>query len=206
MYAEPYEFPNKRSNTFFNCANIRGQIYFDDDLWFPSQRDSNEDRVSILWRHHVSLQWRHNELDGISNHQPYDYLMNCLFKRRSKKTSKFRVTGLCVGNSPLTGEFPAQRASNAENGSIWWRHHVLCFLTFNSTLPPILCNSPSRALISDDLPLPTAPTTATREPRFTRKSILEKSELLYFRLHGIMQTACRLHMLKHEQRCQYHTV
>ena len=43
---------------------------------------------------------------------------------RSKKISKFRVTGLCRGNS-LTGEFPAQRASNAENDSIWWRHHVL---------------------------------------------------------------------------------
>ena len=32
-----------------------------------------------------------------------------------KKPSKLRVTGLCVGNSPRTGEFPAQRASNAEN-------------------------------------------------------------------------------------------
>ena len=39
--------------------------------------------------------------------------------------SKLRVTGLCVGNSPGTGEFPAQMASNAENVSIWWRHHVL---------------------------------------------------------------------------------
>ena len=29
---------------------------------------------------------------------------------------------LCAGNSPVTGEFPAQRASNAENVSIWWRH------------------------------------------------------------------------------------
>ena len=44
-------------------------------------------------------------------------------RRRSKKTSKLCVTGLCVGNSPVTGEFPAQRASNAENVSIWWRHH-----------------------------------------------------------------------------------
>ena len=34
------------------------------------------------------------------------------------------VTSLCEGNSPVTGEFPAQRASNAENVSIWWRHHV----------------------------------------------------------------------------------
>ena len=32
---------------------------------------------------------------------------------------------LCVGNSPGTGEFPAQMASNAENVSIWWRHHWL---------------------------------------------------------------------------------
>ena len=46
-----------------------------------------------------------------------------VFRRRSKKTSKLRVTGLCVGNSPGTSEFPAQMASNAENVSIWWRHH-----------------------------------------------------------------------------------
>ena len=39
------------------------------------------------------------------------------------ETSKLRVTGLCVGNSPGTGEFPAQMASNAENVSIWLRHH-----------------------------------------------------------------------------------
>ena len=42
---------------------------------------------------------------------------------RSKKTSMLRITGLCAGNSPGTGEFPAQMASNAENVSIWWRHH-----------------------------------------------------------------------------------
>ena len=49
---------------------------------------------------------------------------NVLFRLRSKKTSKLRVTGLCEGNSPVTGEFPTQRASNAENVSIWWRHHI----------------------------------------------------------------------------------
>ena len=43
----------------------------------------------------------------------------------SKKTSKLCVTGLCVGNSPVTDEFPAQRASNAENISIWWHHNIL---------------------------------------------------------------------------------
>ena len=69
------------------------------------------------------LQWRHNERIGVSNHQPHDCLLNRLFRHRSKKTSKLCVTGLCTGNSPVTGEFPARRASNAENISIWWRHH-----------------------------------------------------------------------------------
>ena len=47
-----------------------------------------------------SLQWRHNDHDSVSNHQPHGYLLNRLFGRRSKKTSKLRVTGLCAGNSP----------------------------------------------------------------------------------------------------------
>ena len=49
---------------------------------------------------HVSLPWRHNDHDSVSNHQPHGCLLNRLFRRRSKKTSKLRVTGLCVGNSP----------------------------------------------------------------------------------------------------------
>ena len=61
-----------------------------------------------------TLQWRHNERDGISNHQPRDCLLNHLFRCRSKKTwklhdlktSKLPVTGLCEGNSPVTVEFP----------------------------------------------------------------------------------------------------
>ena len=70
-----------------------------------------------------SLQWRHIDHDSVSNPQPRGCLLNRLFRSRSKKTSKLRVTGLCAGNSPVTNEFPAQRASNAENVSIWWRHH-----------------------------------------------------------------------------------
>ena len=58
---------------------------------------------------HTSLHWRHNERDGVSNHQPHDCLLNGLFRRRSKKTSKLRVSGLCGGihrwpvNSPHKG-------------------------------------------------------------------------------------------------------
>ena len=49
------------------------------------------------------LHWRHNDHDGVSNHQPNDCLLNRLFGRRPKKPSKLRVTGLCAGNSPHKG-------------------------------------------------------------------------------------------------------
>ena len=72
----------------------------------------------------LTLQWRHNELDGISNHRRLYCVRNRLFRRRSNEISKLRVTGLCTGISPVTGEFPAQMASIAEKFSISWRHHV----------------------------------------------------------------------------------
>ena len=48
-----------------------------------------------------SLPWRYNDRDSVSNHLPQDCLLNRLFRRRSKKTSKLRVTGLCAGNSSI---------------------------------------------------------------------------------------------------------
>ena len=106
------------------------------------QRIWNVTQRNCPWK---ALQWPHNGRDGISNHQPHDCLLNRLFRRRTKKASKLRVTGLCAGkppepvNSPhkwpvtrkmfpfndviVHGEFPAQMTSNAENVSIWWRHH-----------------------------------------------------------------------------------
>ena len=59
--------------------------------WTPS---------TITQNRNVSLQWRHNGHDSVSNHQPHECLLNRLFRRRSEKTSKLRVTGLCAGNSP----------------------------------------------------------------------------------------------------------
>ena len=93
------------------------------------------------------LLWRHNERDGVSNHQFHDCLLKRLFRRRSKKTSKLRVTGLCAENSPVDGELPAQMVSNAKNVPIWWLHHCesnpsvvvtkamahLCTATFNKS-------------------------------------------------------------------------
>ena len=58
------------------------------------------------------LQWRHNEGDGVSTYQPHDCLLNRLFRCRSNQTSKLRVSGLCEGNSPLTGRFGYKQISS----------------------------------------------------------------------------------------------
>ena len=57
---------------------------------------------------------------------------SAVYSGADKKKSKLRTTGLCV----VTSEFPAQRVSNAENVSIWWRHHgYLLFAVVSTTLP-----------------------------------------------------------------------
>ena len=72
-----------------------------------------------------SLKWHQNECDAISNHRLLDCLLIHLFRHRTKKISKLHITGLCEWNPLVTGGFPSQRASNAENVSIWWCHHEL---------------------------------------------------------------------------------
>ena len=84
----------------------------------PAQMEHDVENSSMS-----SLQYRDNGRNGVSNHQPHHCLLNRLFGRRSKKTSKLRVTGLCTGNSPVSGEFPVQMHSNTENISIWWHYY-----------------------------------------------------------------------------------
>ena len=84
----------------------------------------------IPWIIRMALQWRHDERNGVSIHQRFYCFFNRLFRHWSKKTSKTRVTGLCEGNPPVTGGFPSQRVSHAENVSIWWRHLDLRFFVF----------------------------------------------------------------------------
>ena len=96
------------------------------------------------WPYHehefYSLQWCHNECDGISIHQRLDVFLNRLLK--SKKTSKLCITGLCEGNSSGTSEFPSQRASNIENVSIWWCHHDWWWPGYTSVMGlEIVCNT-----------------------------------------------------------------
>ena len=96
--------PNKNVRDVTSCAIIRE---FTQHMVLFSC-------VELMAYWHFSLHWRHNGCDSVSKHQPHDCLLNRLFRCRSKNTSKLRVPGLCVGNSPGTGEFTAQMASNAE--------------------------------------------------------------------------------------------
>ena len=61
----------------------------------------------------------------VPNHRRLDCLLNHLFRRRSKKTSKLRATALCEGKPPVTCGFPSYKASYTENIYIWWSHHEM---------------------------------------------------------------------------------
>ena len=85
------------------------------------------------WKIDSKESYAHIERNGMSNHRRLYCLLNCLCRRRSKKTSKLRVTSLWEGNPTVTGGFPSERASNPKNVSMWWRHldwsnHVFCSL------------------------------------------------------------------------------
>ena len=66
---------------------------------------------------------RQKGLDCVSNYQPHHWLLNRLFGCRSKKTSKLRVTGLCVRNSKGAGEF-LNKWPVTRKCSICWCHHA----------------------------------------------------------------------------------
>ena len=107
---EEINFPDKNGRRLF---------------WYINCYRKTDQMCVLFYKIQITLLWRHNDQGGVSDHQLQDCLLSRLFRRRSKKTSKIRVTGLCVGNSPETGEFRAQMVSNAEYASIWWRHHVV---------------------------------------------------------------------------------
>ena len=76
-------------------------------------------------KHKIYLLQRHpDERDDVLNYRNFHGLPNRLFRRRSKKTPKNRITDLRKGNPPVTVGLPSQKNSNAENVSIWWRLHV----------------------------------------------------------------------------------
>ena len=86
-------------NNIFSC-----QILFLQQSGFLSLR------VWLIWKHIRSIGRHYNDVIMALQRlkSPTSWLFTqSLFTRRSKKTSKFLVTGLCAGNSPGTVEFPA---------------------------------------------------------------------------------------------------
>ena len=108
-----------------------------------------------------ALWWRHNDHAGVSNHQPHGCLFNHLFRRRSKKTSKLRVTGLCVGNSPgpvnsphkgpvMRKMFPFD--DGIMDNAVWsgkWKHIFIMTLTMTLTAKRFYCKTGSNSVQFD---------------------------------------------------------
>ena len=70
-----------------NC--LKNRVAMSSSLWAKTNNRRECSNISVHW---IPLRGRHNGCDGVSNHQPHDCLLNLLFGRRSKKTSKLRVT------------------------------------------------------------------------------------------------------------------
>ena len=84
------------------CFIQRWDILTRNLIWKPSHKypQVTVSQTPVWCLRFGTLWWRHNDHDSVSNHQRRECLLKRLFRRRSKKTSKLRVTGLCVGNSP----------------------------------------------------------------------------------------------------------
>ena len=81
---------------------------------------------------YTTLRWRRMNVIGS---QITGHLVVCLtaYADPHKKKWKSALLALCEGNSPVIGEFPTQRASNAEKASILWSHHVMLVTTTGAT-------------------------------------------------------------------------
>ena len=86
--------------------------------WISSQRASNAKSFAVTWRHHVKTSLHYNDaIMGTVASQIISLTIvysTVYSDADQRKHQKLRVTGLCAGNSPGTGEFPGQIASNAE--------------------------------------------------------------------------------------------
>ena len=75
-----------------------------------------ESRYDTIWACFLSLHYN-DVIMGTLASQPF---IRAQIKENIKAPRHWPLCGKFTG----TGEFPAQRVSNAENGPIWWRHHV----------------------------------------------------------------------------------
>ena len=111
---------------YFIIFNLINRPKISTDHPTPSHPTPPRMETHILY----ALRWRHNDHDGVSNHQPHHCLLNCLFGRRSKKTSKLHVTGLCARNSPH--KWPVTRKMFPFNDVIMVAIHLWYICTWSS--------------------------------------------------------------------------
>ena len=124
----PSQRPVKRSFEVFFSLRLKKRLskqsrgwWFETpsrSLWCHCNAKNFSTEVANPWKWIswiiCTLQWRHNEHDGVSKHRRIVCLLIRFFRRRSKKRSKLRVTGLYEGNQPVTGRFPSPRVGNVE--------------------------------------------------------------------------------------------
>ena len=95
-----------------------------------------------------TLHWLHNDHDGVSSHQPHGCLLNRSFRRRSKKTSKLRVIGLCVGNSP--GPVNSPHKGPVIRGKCFllmtssWKVYIMATLGCRCSIFALMCTQPDQ--------------------------------------------------------------
>ena len=114
------EFPSQRPVTH------SFDVFFDLRL---NKRSSKQSRGSWFETSSHSL-WRHcNDCAGLAQMtklfscMELNFTIRCQYHIREHYIMGSMASEISAGNSPVNGEFPAQMASNAENVSIWWRHH-----------------------------------------------------------------------------------
>ena len=89
-------------------------LFFHQFVQVVCNNERMESRLYMPYERNPKASWRHNWHGSVSNHQPHGCLLNRLFRRRSKKTSKLLVTGLCVGNSP-------EPVNSPHKGPVTWK-------------------------------------------------------------------------------------
>ena len=116
---------DESENTMFSCANIS---YLEGDVISSGKKRPQSSALLAIYEGSDGfLSQRTSDVDHYS-----DVIMRRLksptfpqpfVQAQIIENIKAPRHWPLLGNSPITGEFPAQRASNAENVSIWWRHH-----------------------------------------------------------------------------------
>ena len=133
--------PTAQIHVYFLCASVHIPPFTQGLLEHSSKPET--------------LRWRHNESDGVSNHQHHDCLLNRLSRCRSKKTPKLRVTDFVRGihrwpvNSPHKG--PVTRKMFPFDDVIMMIFQTTHSLSGSVTLHRVVAWKPIEIVIPDEI-------------------------------------------------------